>query len=110
MNWLKERRQVLEISQEELAARLQVMGIEVTNKIISHWENGRTPPPLKDAEFRHALASTLKLSVRDVLRLSGYEVGEVTHSEFGERAASIVDQLPPDKQVLAIRLLETLAE
>jgi transcriptional regulator with XRE-family HTH domain len=104
--WLRERRKELNISQEELAARLQIEGVDFTAGTISHWENGRYNPPLEDPEFRHALAVSLRLSIRSLLSLAGYEVVEQSRTEAGERAAFIMDQLPPDKQNLALGILE----
>ena len=110
MNWLKERRKALNLTQEALAAKLQLQGFAITPGAISHWETGKHHPPLDDSTFRVAFAHVLGMDVRTVLRLSGYEVAQKGHTETGERAAYLVDQLPPDKQDLALRLLEQLAK
>lgn len=109
MNWLRKRRgQVGLETQEDLAAQLQLEGIVITRASISHWENGRNKPPLDQPEFRAALAKVLRLTQPELLRLAGYEVSKARHSDAAERAANIVDELPPEKQDLAIRLLEQL--
>ncbi|MCL4251800.1 MAG: helix-turn-helix domain-containing protein [Anaerolineae bacterium] len=108
--WLKHRREGRRLSQDELASRLQVEGFDLTRATISHWEVGRYQPPLNDARFRQALAKILRVSVRQMLIEAGYEIASDDHSEAGERAASILDQLPPEKQSLALDILERLLE
>lgn len=109
-NWLKTKRKELHLSQEELAARLQVKGIDVTSGAISHWENERYNPPLEDPAFRKALAEILRIDVKTLLLIAGYEVTEIDHSEAAKRAAFIVDQLPSDKRDLALDILEKFLE
>lgn len=106
-NWLKARRRELGLSQEELAARLQVQGIDYTAGAISHWETGRYSIPLEESEFRKALAEALKMSVTAMLIAAGYEVKQ-GYSEAAQHAAEIVDQLPPSRQSLAVSILEQL--
>jgi transcriptional regulator with XRE-family HTH domain len=109
-NWLKTYRKRLRISQEDLSAQLQIHGVEVTSGAISHWENGRYNPPLHDPMFRTALANVLRVSINEMLAAAGYETETATRSEAGERAAYIIDQLPPDKQKLALGVLERFLE
>ncbi len=106
MNWLKQRREEIGIlSQEELAAKLQLQGVNVVRATVSAWENDRNKPPLKDPAFRVALAAVLRLSEPELLRKAGFGI-EIAHTEAGERGANIIDGLPPDQQRLALRLLE----
>lgn len=106
MNWLKMRREKVGIgSQEELAAHLQLEGIDITRSAVSHWENGTRQPPLNNPIFRQALARILRMSEPEILKMAGYKVA-TTYSDDAERAASIVEQLTPDKRELALRLLE----
>ena len=61
---LRTRREELQISQAELANRLQV-----SQQTISRWENGSTSPgPRRIAE----LADALGLNLSDLLRSAGY--------------------------------------
>lgn len=108
--WLKECRERLELRQEDLATRLQLAGFDVSRGSISNWENGRYDIPIQDTKFRQALADALRLDVRTMLRLAGYEVNEVYRSEAAERAANMIDRLPPEKQELALRLVEQLVK
>jgi transcriptional regulator with XRE-family HTH domain len=103
---MKERREELGLSQDDLAARLQSAGLNVSRASISHWEMGRYDAPLHDADFRRALATALRLKPRVMLLMAGYEVEDDPHSEAAERAAYIIDQLPPEKQRLALGILE----
>lgn len=108
MGWLRNRREQMGItSQGELAARLQLEGFSVSRAAVSAWEIGRNRIPVEDPDFRRALSRILRMTEQEILRAEGYKVPEKL-SEAAEKAASIVDQLPPDKQNLAIRLLEQL--
>lgn len=109
MNWLKQRRNELKLTLDDLAARLQVEGVSISSGAISHWENNRHLPPLDDMEFRQALANALKIDVSTLLKMAGYEVAQ-KHTDTGEKAAFLVDKLPPEKQRLALNILELLAE
>jgi len=107
MNWLRQRREQLHLNQEELAARLQLAGFDVARASISHWETGRFKPPFNDPDFTKVFASVLKMSINSMLKQAGYEI--VTDlSDNARQAAEIVDQLPADRQRLAIGLLEQL--
>lgn len=111
MNWLKERRSELHLSQDQLAKRLQLAGLNVTRSTVSGWENGWFSPPLKDADARRILADALGISVIELLRLAGFEVlTETEYSAAAQRAALIVEGLPPDKQRLALEILETFSK
>lgn len=107
-NWIKRRREQLDINQEELATRLQLSGFAVTRASVSHWEVGRNQPPFDDAQFRQALANALKLSVPEMLHLAGYEVAEEDQSDDELRAVSIMKQLTPARRKLAVGILEQL--
>jgi|SRR6185369_2136749 len=106
-NWLTTRREKIGLTQEELAAQLQLEGFEITRGAISQWENDRYEPPLKKPEFRRALAKILKTTPSSLLKMAGYETsGE--YSDVAQQAAEIVDQLSPDKQTLALGILEQI--
>lgn len=109
MNWLKQRRNELRFTLDDLAAKLQLEGISISAGAISHWENNRHLPPLDDMDFRQALANSLKVDVSTLLKMAGYEVSQ-KHTDTGEKAAYLVDKLPPEKQKLALNILELLAE
>lgn len=106
-NWIRERRNKLDISQEELATQLQIAGFDVTSGSISHWENDRHDPPLTNPDFRKALAQALKISIPNLLSSAGFEVSN-RHSDDAMRAADIVDQLPDGKRELALNILEQI--
>lgn len=109
-HWLRNLRKQQGLSQEDLAARLQLGGFSYTRGSINNWENEYNPPPLHNPEFRFALAQALKVNVHTLLRLAGYEVEELHRGEIAERVAEMVDQLPADKQELALRLVEQIAK
>ncbi|GIL12522.1 MAG: hypothetical protein BroJett038_12420 [Chloroflexota bacterium] len=105
--WIKERRIDLKMSQEDLAARLQLEGFQVTAGAISHWENGRHDPPLENPEFRIAIGKALRLNPTALLRRAGYEVANEL-SDNARQAAEIVDQLSEEQQRLALGILEQI--
>lgn len=98
------------MKQEEFAARLQLEGLDISRAAISHWETGRYQVPLDNPEVRHVIAKVLRVNIRTLLKLAGYEVDNGVHSIYAEQAAILIDQLPADKQELALRLLEQLAK
>jgi transcriptional regulator with XRE-family HTH domain len=107
MHWIKQRREELGISQAELARRMETEGAPVSTAAVSHWEVERYNPPLEDDDFRKALGRALKLNEAELLTRAGYKVA-TQHTAEAERAAHIIDRLPPDKRELAIRILEAL--
>lgn len=108
MNWLKDRREELELSQEELAARLQVDGINISRSGVSAWETGRNNPPLEEETFRKALAHALRLSVHELLIRAGFETLSSKQSREAEIAANLIDRMPAEKREMALRILEAM--
>lgn len=110
MAWLKQRREELQLSQEELTKLLNDKHHLLSRSAVSAWENSRSGPSLDDKDYRNYLARALQLDVTELLRRAGYEVLPSKHTNEGERAAFIVDQLPPSKRELALKLLEALID
>ena len=107
-NWIKERREALGLSQDALAVQLQAAGLDVTRATISHWETGRYGSPLDSARSIVVLARILKIPVGDLLKVAGYEVTISDYSDLARRAASIVEQLSPEVQLVAVEQLQVL--
>lgn len=107
MNWIRERRDEIGISQDDLARRLQLEGETIDRSAIGHWENDRRVPRLNNRRFRQALAKALELDEAELLLKSGYHLYS-EHTESGEEGAHIIDRLDPYRQDLAIRLLKAL--
>lgn len=108
MKWIRERREELGLTLDDLAARLQLEGFNYTSGSVGHWERGVRQPPLGKATFVDALSNALKLPKDEIMRLSGYKLSS-DHSSAGARAAAIVDDLDDETQELALKLLEVLA-
>jgi transcriptional regulator with XRE-family HTH domain len=107
--WLRERRLELGIkTQADLAERLQLVGLDVTPGAVSHWENGRYNPPVDDPDSRRKIAEALNWTEPELLKAAGFNV-VFQHTQPGHKAASIVDHLPPERQKLALDLLDVLA-
>ena len=107
--WLKNRREQIGITQDELSTQLELEGFAVTRATISHWETGKAEPDFNNPRFRAALANALKMSIHTMLIAAGYEF----RSQFSDdalRAADIVDHLTEDKKKLALVLLEQIRQ
>jgi len=110
-HWLRRYRENLHLSQEELAAALQNAGLDFARSTIGTWESSdKSQPPIDDPEFRRVIANIFRISVTELLVAAGYEIDLDKYSETSRRAAYIVEQLPPEKQILAVRLLEQLRD
>lgn len=110
-HWLTDLREKADIkTQGELAAKLQLAGFNYTPGAVSHWENNARQPPFRNSDFTRTLAHILNVSESYLLKAAGYKVERSSHTEAGERVAYLVDQMPPEKQELAIRLVEQLAD
>lgn len=107
--WLKNRRQHLGMSQEDLAARLQLAGFDFERSTVGHWEQARYRPPFENPSFVKAMSEILDLPIPKMLYMAGFEI-QTTHGELAEQAAYLIDSLPPDKQKLALRILEQFKE
>jgi transcriptional regulator with XRE-family HTH domain len=106
MKWIRDRREQLRMTIDELVAKLELEGVSYTAGSVGHWESGRRNPPMHDRKFVRALASALKLDVPTVLRLSGFEIN-AQHSEIAERLANIADKLPEEDKLHLLMIAET---
>lgn len=107
--WLKELRNSVNITQEDLAARLQSAGFNYSRSTINNWENKRGMPPIDDPKFAESLAWALRVKVPTLLKAAGFDI-KSQHTEVGERVATLVDSLTDEKKYLALRIVETIAE
>jgi transcriptional regulator with XRE-family HTH domain len=107
-DFLKQRRQELDLSQQELADRLSDKGHETSYARVSHWETGRNKPPLENPEFRRALALALEMDVNTMLARLGYVAFDDERSPEARLAADIVDNLPAEGRELALDILRSL--
>lgn len=106
--WMKRRREQLELSQEELTSALQLEGYNVSRSTVSAWENRKFNIPIDDPEFRRAITRALSTTTTELLAAAGLRVDSDEISEAARRAASIVNNLSPANQKIAIELLLVL--
>lgn len=100
-DWIRQRREALKLSQDDLAARLQIAGLDVTRAAVSHWENGRYSSPLDTAIAIKALADALEVTIGELLAQIGYEAnGELTSKE-----RQVINALRRGDKIEAIRLI-----
>lgn len=106
--WIKKRRNELKMTQEEVTARLQLGGLDISRSAFAHWDSGRYKPPLDQPNVRHILADALELDVREMLVLAGYEVTENEEDELVVRATIIMSNLPIELKKHAFEYLKML--
>lgn len=107
-HWLRQLREEAQLTQDDIAARLQLEGFKFGRSAISNWESGRTNVPLKEPEFVKALAEILRLTENQVLLAAGYRITTKHHTHISERVANIVDDLPPDKQEMVLKIVQAI--
>lgn len=100
--WIAKRRKELNLNQEQLAAKLQLLGIDVGRSAISHWENGKYQPPYNDVAFVRALAQALEVEPAFVLSQIGYGSIELKLSPYEK---SLIDAVRSGNALEAIRLI-----
>lgn len=105
--WIREQRKKLGLSQQDLVNQLQLEGFEISRSSVSNWEKGEFNPPLENYDFRYALSKVLKLSMTEIVAMSGLETSERLSTD-AIRAAEIVDQIPPKKRKMALGILEQI--
>jgi hypothetical protein len=107
--WVRVRRKEVGIpTVVELTRLLQLEGLDVARSTVSAWEVGPNSPQLEKPEVRTALMRVLKLSESELLSRAGFKSSDHHRSEAAEVGADIINELPPDKQDLAVRILEQL--
>lgn len=109
-NFIDRRLNQIHMTQRELADQLSDAGYEMNPSRVAHWKSGRNRPPIDDPTFARVLAQILKMSVTDMFRALGYDVGKSQLSEDAIQAADIVEQLKPELRQIALALLKSLQE
>ncbi len=96
-HWLKQRREILKITQDQLAERLCAGGMNITKAAISKWELGKASLPLQTTSNRHLLAHALELTIPELLALDGYEIAPNPNWSHETRLiAALVETLSPE--------------
>lgn len=106
---IRDRREELRLTQEDLGIAMTLHGFNVSRSTVSSWELERCHFPVRIKEARLALARALKLSEEEIAKAGGL----VVNSEFSEialRAASIMDRLSEQHQATAITILAALEQ
>lgn len=109
MQWLRDRREELRLTLDDVAERLQLEGVSYTAASVGHWETGRRKMPLKDSEFVNALAIVLKMDAATVLRMSGLPV-QSHFSDEAERIAALVDKLTGKDRRRVLKIVEAFLD
>ena len=62
-HYIRTRRNVLDITQQDLADRLAERGHKFAKSTIGWWETGRSVPPIHESKFMSALAASLEVTL-----------------------------------------------
>lgn len=88
--WIRQKRQDKHLTLEEFLEELKVYYKAVGRSTLSAWENGETNPPIHDNEFAEALARIFSVSVADVLKGAGFELG-AAYEELDEQRRRLLE-------------------
>jgi hypothetical protein len=108
--FLRQRLKELGLSFAGLQARLAEQDYNVTRAAVGHWVLGSRKPPIGDKEFMEILARALEMNYADLWEQTGLYTPLEERSPTAQRIAEIVDRMPPEKQDLALRIIEELAK
>jgi transcriptional regulator with XRE-family HTH domain len=83
-DWLRARREALELTQAEYAHRLsRALGQAISRTTVSHWEVGRRPiTPLFEPQQAVIMARTLNWTLIELLNAAGYPITPVHIDEL----------------------------
>jgi transcriptional regulator with XRE-family HTH domain len=107
--WLKQLRERQKMSQEELAARLQLKGFDVSRGTISHWEQGRYKIPLDNPEIINALSAVLDVDVIEILASAGYQISIDGLSEIEKQALEVIRSKTLEQQQRIIEIIRLVS-
>lgn len=82
--WIRTMRERQNLTQEELLAAFKREYKPVAKSTLSAWETETANPPLQDNTFVEATARIFNVSVAEVLKGSGYNLGTAYESELDE--------------------------
>lgn len=102
---LRNRREALNLSPEDLARRLTRLGYPTTGADIQLWERGRNHPPLDDGGFREALAMSLQINVKKLETAVRLPDRKPEFSEEALELATLFDSLPEQTKTLALEVM-----
>jgi len=66
-DYIRNQRNALDITQEDLANRLAERGHKFAKSTIGWWEKGRSIPPIHESSFMAALASSLEVTLSSLV-------------------------------------------
>ena len=105
-----DRRTQLGLSLADVARDMTLNGYEITKSGVGGWETGIRQPKLSQKECRRALAKTLRMDENQLMNAIGFTIQDDGRSQEALLAASLIDQMPPEKRGVAIQLLEVMVK
>lgn len=90
-NWIRTMREYQNKTQEELLADLKREYKPVAKSTLSAWETETANPPLQDNAFVEAIARIFNVTVAEVLKGSGYNLGKAYESELDEQRRILLE-------------------
>lgn len=70
-HYIRTRRNVLDITQQDLADRLAERGHKFAKSTIGWWETDRSVPPIHESKFMSALAASLEVTLSALVEGTG---------------------------------------
>jgi transcriptional regulator with XRE-family HTH domain len=89
--WLRTMRERHNKTQEELLADFKREYKPVAKSTLSTWENETANAPIHDNLFIEAVARIFNVSVADVLKGSGYDLGPAYQNELDEQRRILLE-------------------
>jgi transcriptional regulator with XRE-family HTH domain len=89
--WIRQTRDEKHMTRDELIEALKGYGKTVAPSTLTSWEKGDVNAPIHDSEFVEVIAKVFGVSVADVLRGSGYDLGPAYEAELDEQRRILLE-------------------
>ncbi len=88
--YIRSRRNALDITQEDLAARLAGHGHKFAKSTIGWWETDRSIPPIHESKFMVALAASLEVPLSSLIEGIGMYDSDVTSASLSPTEEELI--------------------
>jgi transcriptional regulator with XRE-family HTH domain len=107
--FLRRRRELLDMSQDDVAQALKREGVEISVSTYQRIEIGQTTRHYGDSAFMNALANVLRCDVEDILAATGHiRPKELRFDTRTQRFMELASKLDPDSLDAAEEILKVL--
>jgi transcriptional regulator with XRE-family HTH domain len=88
--YIRSRRNALDITQEDLATRLAERGHKFAKSTIGWWETDRSIPPIHESKFMAALAASLEVSLSALIEGLGIYDDKIEANDLSPSEAELI--------------------